>query len=175
MEIMEFLYFACPFIIVVYLSFLLFIRPTKRVVRASLLGGVVTGLINIVFDLLAYYAHWWHYTLNGLILHLPLPFYLSTILIYGGIVYLLVWRFWKGRFHWLALALLVGVPIFGIVRDITGWMTNTSYSVWDNALLAVLGSIAMWVLMFYMGFLVFRWLAPTHAEASDAQKTDVEV
>ncbi|HEY6405859.1 MAG TPA: hypothetical protein VIY29_00170, partial [Ktedonobacteraceae bacterium] len=103
MEIQAFATLVIPFIIVVYLAALLFIRPTRTALLASLLGGLTMGVINILFDLLAYYAHWWHYTLNGLILHLPLPFYITPILIYGSIVYLLIWRFWQGRGHWFAL------------------------------------------------------------------------
>src|SRR2546430_5215835 len=106
MEIEAFATLVIPFIIVVYLGVLLFIRPPRTVLLASLLGGLTMGVLNALFDLLAYYAHWWHYTLNGLILHLPLPFYITPILTYGSIVYLLIWRFWHGRGHWVALLLL---------------------------------------------------------------------
>src|SRR5712692_11816371 len=97
MEIEAFATLVIPFIIVVYLAVLLFIRPPRVVLLASLLGGLTMGVLNALFDVMAYYAHWWHYTLNGLILHLPLPFYISPILIYGSIVYLLVWPLWSRR------------------------------------------------------------------------------
>jgi len=67
MEIQAFATLVIPFIIVVYLAALLFIHPTRASLLASLLGGLTMGVINILFDLIAYYAHWWHYTLNGLI------------------------------------------------------------------------------------------------------------
>src|ERR1700730_14885564 len=137
MEIRDFLAFAFPFTIVIYGAFILFMRPPKAVIVALLLAGLLVGIINIAFDLLAYYAHWWHYILNGLILHLPLPFYISSVLIYGGVAYLLIWRFWRGRSHWIAMLLLIGVPILGIVRDVLGGLSQTSYATWDNVPLSV--------------------------------------
>src|SRR5436189_5265434 len=110
---------AAPFTIFVYLIALLLIRPSLRAFLVSLLAGLVMGLINLGADLAAYYAHWWHYSLRELVFHLPLPFYMTPILIYGSMVYLLIWRFWQGRWHWLARLLLFGLPIFGILRDIT--------------------------------------------------------
>ena len=83
MEIQAYATLVIPFIIVVYLAVLLFMRPARIVLLASLLGGLTMGIINMLVDLIAYFAHWWHYTLNGLILHLPLPFYITPILIYG--------------------------------------------------------------------------------------------
>src|SRR5690242_14073214 len=104
-----FLFLTVPLLIVVYLGFLLFIRPSKKVLLTSLLGGVVLAIVNLLVDIAAYYAHWWHYTLTELILHIPLPFYLSPFLIFGSLAYLLIWRFWHGRWRWLALTLLIGV------------------------------------------------------------------
>ena len=159
METLEFAFFAIPYIIVFYLAVLLFMRPPRAVVFASLLAGLLAGLINALVDLIAYYAHWWHYMLNNLILHVPLPFYITPMLVYGSITYLLIWRFWTGRGHWFALLLLVGIPIFGIVRDVLGVMTNTSYTTWDSVLAGPIDAI-MWGAMFYAGFWVFRRLAP---------------
>ena len=160
MEIEAFATLVIPFIIVVYLAVLLFIRPPRVVLLASLLGGLTMGVLNALFDLLAYYAHWWHYTLNGLILHLPLPFYITPILTYGSIVYLLIWRFWHGRGHWVALLLLIFVPIFRATTDIVGsTVTYTGYTQFDSPFAAPL-DVVMWLLMFYTGFLVFSRLAP---------------
>jgi hypothetical protein len=158
MEIRAFFVLVVPFIIVFYLAFLLFIQPPRAVVLASLAGGLAMGLINIVVDLIAYYAHWWHYTLNDLLLHLPIPFYITPFLIYGALVYLLIWRFWRGRGHWFALLLLFGIPVFGILRDIYGAVIRSSY-VWDSVFATPI-DIVMWLVMFYGGFLVFRRLAP---------------
>src|SRR5947209_14826633 len=160
METLEFAFFAIPYIIVFYLAVLLFMRPPRAVVFASLLGGLLVGLINALVDLIAYYAHWWHYTLNGLILHLPLPFYITPILVYGSIAYLLIWRFWHGRGHWFALLLLVGIPLFRVATDIIGSIvTQSSYTNFDSILAGPI-DLVMWLVMFYGGFFVFTRIAP---------------
>ena len=53
MEIEAFATLVIPFIIVVYLAVLLFIRPPRVVLLASLLGGLTMGVLNALFDLLA--------------------------------------------------------------------------------------------------------------------------
>ena len=166
MEIRAFAALVLPFIILVYLAVLFFMRPPRPVLLASLVGGLVQGAINILFDLLAYYASWWHYTLNGLILHLPLPFYVTPILIYGSIVYLLIWRFWHGRAHWFALLLLIGVPLFRATTDIVGAVvTHESYTQFDSFWAGPM-DVVMWLVMFYAGFLVFKRLAPVEMKMS---------
>jgi hypothetical protein len=161
MEMQLYILHVVPFVILVYLVFLLFIHPPRAVVLATLLGGLTIGIINVLADLLAYYAHWWHYSIDGLTFHLPLLFYLTPILVYGGIVYMLIWRLWRGRWHWLALLLLVGIPLFGFVRDLYGSaVTQSTYLTWDSFLAGPLDFL-LWLLMFYAGFLVFRRLAPT--------------
>jgi hypothetical protein len=168
MEIGQFLAFNISFIVIVFLGVLLFIRPTRHVLLASLLAGLLVGVINLLVDLVAYYAHWWHYTLNGLVLHLPLPFYITPVLVFGSIAYLLIWRNWHGRAHWFALLLLIGIPIFGIVRDVLGGLTHASYAEWENVPVAIVATVVMWPLMFYAGFLLFRCIAPVR-EATDSQ------
>jgi hypothetical protein len=158
MEIEAFATLVIPFIVVAYLGVAIFTHPTRAVLVASLLGGLTMGIINALFDLLAYYTHIWHYTLNGLILHLPLPFYFTPILVYGGIVYLLIWRFWRKRGHWFALSLLLGIPLFRAAFDLWGIATNTSYVQFDSALGWPL-DVVMWLLMFYAGLWVFLRLS----------------
>ena len=165
MEIREFLALVVPFIVVIYLGFLLFIHPTRPVLLASLLGGLVMGLFNVLVDIIAYYAGWWYYNLNGLTFHVPLPFYITPVLVYGSIVYLLIWRFWTGRGRWFALLLLFGVPAFCILRDIIGATSGTSYSVWRSSFAAPM-TIIMWLVAFYVGFLLFQRLAPPRPEVS---------
>ncbi len=176
MEISAFFALVVPFIVVVYLAALFLIRAPVAVMLASLLGGLLMGLINLAVDLLAYYTHLWHYTLNGLILHLPLPFYITPVLIYGSVVYLLIWRFWTGRGHWFALLLLIGIPLFGILRDIYGSaITGTAYAIWENMLGAGIVDVLMWVVMFYAGFLVFKRLAPAREMEQDEENRSVSV
>ncbi|HLG63256.1 MAG TPA: hypothetical protein VKY19_15060 [Ktedonosporobacter sp.] len=169
MEIQSFFALVVPFMILFYLAVLLFIRAPRNVVFASLLGGVIMGLLNLLVDLAAYYAHWWHYNLSGLILHLPLPFYATPVLIYGSLAYLLIWRFWHGRAHWFSRLLLIGIPIFGVIRDIGGAITGSSYVVFDNIVPAVLMTLVMWVLMFYAGYVVFKRLSPPREEVEERE------
>ncbi|TMC15731.1 MAG: hypothetical protein E6J34_21215 [Chloroflexi bacterium] len=152
--------FVAPFTVLIYLAGLLFIRPPRTVLVASLLGGLAMGLLNMLTDLAAYHAHWWHYTLKELILHVPVPFYLTPVLIYGSLAYLLIWRLWPGKAGWVARALLFGLPVFGIVRDIFSVQVGASYIAWDS-ILAIPVTVVMWLLMFYAGFFLFRSLAPS--------------
>src|SRR5229473_7939343 len=160
MDIQLYTIHVVPFVIIVYAIFVLFIRPTRAVWLASLAGGLVMALINALIDLLAYYASWWHYTASGLILRLPLPFYLTPMLIYGGVVYMLIWRFSLGpqqrSRRWLVWIFLIGVPLIGFGRDLLDVVvTNSSYLVWDSALAGPIDFV-LWLGMFYAGYAVFR-------------------
>ncbi len=159
MEMQLYLLHVVPFIVIVYLAFLLFMHPPREVILASLLGGLTMGVINALVDLIAYYASWWHYTASGLVLQLPLPLYITPVLIFGGLAYLLIWRFWHSSWHWFAMLLLIGVPIFGFARDLLAAVTHSSYVTWDSVLAGPLDLI-MWLAMFYTGYFVFRRLAP---------------
>lgn len=176
MVIISFWAFAFPFIIIVYAGFLLCLHPPKSVLGPSLMGGILIAVVNAVVDLLAYYAHIWQYNLSNLVFHLPLPFYITPLLVYGSIAYLLIWRFWQGRGRWFAWLLLIGVPLFCILKDITGATAKTSYTVWENMPLAVILTVVMWAAGFYAGYLLFRRQAPTReqalAEAREEQEED---
>jgi hypothetical protein len=155
-----FLLLTVPLLLIIYLGFLLFIRPPKRVLLASLLGGIIVGLVNLLVDIAAYYAHWWYYyNLQELILHVPLPFYISPVLVFGSLAYLLIWRFRHGRSRWFSFLLLIGVPLFCIVRDILGGLTHTANQEWQNGPVDTLVTIAMWVVAFYGGFWLFWRIA----------------
>jgi len=160
MEMQLYALHVVPFIIVAYFAFVLFMHPPREVVLASLLGGLTMGVINALVDLIAYYASWWHYTANGLILQLPLPLYVTPIFIYGGLAYLLIWRFWNGRGRWFGWVLLIGVPLFGFARDLLdATVTLSSYLEWTSPLAGPLDFL-LWVAMFYAGFCVFRRSSP---------------
>ncbi|HCI78659.1 MAG TPA: hypothetical protein DHW02_03100 [Ktedonobacter sp.] len=175
MEIQAFLELDLSFIIVIYLGFLLFMRAPRTVVLPSLLGGLLLAVVNIVTDIVAYFIHFWHYTISGLTFHVPLPFYISDVLFYGSIIYLLIWRFWESRLRWLSLLLLIGTPIFGIVRDFyAGTLAYSPYTPeWQNPFAIVL-DIAMWIVMFYGGYLLFRRLSPTYTEVKEQEQENEE-
>ncbi len=159
MEIEAFATLVIPFMVVIYLAIvLLFLRPPRTVLIASLLGGLTMAVINMLFELLAYYAHWWHYTLNGLVLHLPIPFYITPFLIYGSLGFLFIQHFWQGRAHWFALLLLIGIPLLRAIADIEGTYTQSTYTTFDSVL-AVPMDVVMWLLAFYAGYWVFKRLS----------------
>jgi len=175
MEIRAFLALVVPFIIIIYFGFLLFIRAPRQVVLLSLLGGIIAALINMAVDLAAYYAHWWNYVISGLLLHLPVPFYISQVLLYGSIVYLLIWRFWHTRAHWFSWLLLIGVPILGFVRDLFyNGLATRGYAQWESPLAAPIDFI-MWVALFYTGYFLFKRFAPARETflAQDMQNAEV--
>lgn len=176
MEIRAFLTLDVAFIVVVYFAFLLFIHPPRSVTLPSLLGGLVMGLINILVDIVAHFTHVWHYTISGLTFYVPLPFYITPILFYGSVVYLLIWRFWRGRGHWFALLLLFGIPLFGILRDLWGGLLVISpYNPTWSSPFSILLDIAMWGLMFYTGFFIFRRLAPARDTIETQREQSVRV
>ncbi len=167
MEITAFTTLVIPFIIIVYLGIIiLYVKPPRMVLWASLLGGLLMGVINVLFDLLAYYAHIWHYTLNGLILHLPIPFYISPILIYGSLGYLLIWRFWRGRGRWFAVLLLIGIPLFRSLTDYLGGYAPGNSTPQYDSWIAIPLDLFMWLLMFYAGLWVFLRFAPLHQKSA---------
>jgi hypothetical protein len=165
MELAAFAVFVIPFVGVIYLIALLFIQPTRVAFLASLLGGLVMSVLNALVDLLAYYTHLWHYTLSGLTMHLPLPYYVVQFLVYGSIDYLLIWRLWRGRFSWLARVLLFGTPIVAFLRDLNSALGSGGDLHWDSPLAAPL-DLVMWLLIFYAGYWIFRQLTPAREVAS---------
>ncbi len=176
MEIRSFLELDLAFIVVVYFAFLLFIHPPRAVVFASLLGGLVMGGINLLVDIVAHLTNVWQYTISGLVFFVPLPFYIPVVLFYGSVIYLLIWRFWRSRTHWFALLLLFGVPIFGILRDTWGGLlVKSPYNPTWSGPFSILLDIAMWLVMFYAGYSIFRRLAPTRSEIEQGEERSVRV
>lgn len=172
MEIEAFATLVVPFIVIIYLAVvILFLRPSRPLLIASLLGGLTMAVIAMLFDLLAYYAHWWHYTLNGLLLHLPIPFYITPFLIYGSLGYLFIERFWQGRGHWFALLLLIGIPLLRAAADIEGTFTQSTYTTFDSVLASPV-DVVMWLLAFYGGYLVFKRFSTSEQLSALAHKAE---
>ncbi|GHO43927.1 hypothetical protein [Ktedonospora formicarum] len=190
MELLDFTILVLSFIIVVFLGLLLFIRPSRAVLVAALLGGLVMAVINVLVDLVAYLAHFWHYTFTApkptqqfplnirpqdyynLITHFPVTFYVSSALVFGALVYLLIWRFEAGPKAWFAKVLLYGVPLFCILRDIYGASTHTAYLTWENTGGIVL-TVLFWPVAFFTGYALFKKLAPSYSEV-EAQRQEEE-
>nr|BBH94499.1 hypothetical protein KTA_26980 [Thermogemmatispora argillosa] len=155
MDLVAYLVLDVPFILVVYLAVLLFVRPGRVPALAALLGGLAMAVINMLADLLAYYLHLWHYTLSGLVLHLPLPFYIPDVFIYGGIGYLAIWILWqRSRWQWAAIGLLVAIPLVRMLFDYARAATASGYIVWDSPLASFVDLI-QYLIAFYLGYLLF--------------------
>jgi len=163
MDMRDYAILVVPIILIFYGTFVLFMHPPVKVIRASLVGGLAMALLNVAGDLIAIHASQWYYNASGLIGQLPLPLYTTSLFITGGLAYLLIWRFWRGAYHWLALLLLAGVPILGYLRDLWQARLPASMLVW-NGPLAWVGDLLLWPLMFFTGYLVFRALAPAWQE-----------
>ncbi len=170
MDIQLYAIHVVPFILIVYFACVLFMHPPKEVILASLAGGLVMAILNALGDLLAYYASWWHYAASGLVLHLPLPFYLTPLFIFGGLAYLLIWRFSEGQQQ--KLVLLIGVPLLGFARDLlNAEITHSSFLVWDSGLAGPIDFV-LWLLMFYAGYVVFRRMLAPGRNVQPAQEEE---
>ncbi len=171
MDMRDYALFVIPVMLIVYGTFVLFMHPPVKVIGASLLGGLVMALLNMAGDLIAIHTSQWSYHASGLVGQLPLPLYTTSLFITGGLAYLLIWRFWRSAYHWLALLLLVGVPVLGYLRDYLQAGAPGSMLVWDGRL-AWAGDLVLWLVMFFAGYFVFRALAPSRqAEAARSEKT----
>ncbi len=164
-----------PVIFIVYGVFVLFMHPPTKVIVATLAGGLVMALLNMAGDLVAIHTSLWYYNASGLVGQLPLPLYTTSLFITGGLTYLLIWRFWRSVYHWFALLLLVGMPVLGFLRDL--WQadldTTSSFLIWKGQL-AWAGDVILWLVMFFVGYLVFRAIAPLRSTTSDAQTSIAE-
>ncbi|GCE47682.1 hypothetical protein EI42_03770 [Thermosporothrix hazakensis] len=192
MEVLTFAVLVTPFIIVFYLAVLLIVRPSRAVLLSSLLGGLILGVVNFLFDLAASSAHWWHYnltipspqqkipfdipaeTFTQFMSHLPFPYYLTPILIFGSLAYMVIWKLWRGPKHRIAQIVLFGVPVFCILRDILVAQSGGTYATsWDSPI-APLMVVLMWLIGFFVGYLVFKKLSPTRESVEARRQAEHE-
>jgi hypothetical protein len=160
-----------PAVVVFYGVFVLFMHPPLKVLAASLAGGLVMALLNMVGDSAAIHTSLWYYNASGLVAQLPLPLYTTSLFILGGLAYLLIWRFWRSSSHWAALMLLAGVPVLGFLRDFwQAGITHAGFLTWLSPLARPVDFV-FWLLMFFAGYFVFRAIAPARqAETPRAEK-----
>ncbi|MEO7020831.1 MAG: hypothetical protein ABI234_11825 [Ktedonobacteraceae bacterium] len=160
MDMQLYLLHVVPAVVLFYGMFILFMHPPVKVIGATLAGGLVMALLNILGDITAIHTSLWYYNASGLVAQLPLPLYTTSFLILGGLAYLLIWRFWRGSSHWAALLLLGGVPLLGFLRDIwQAGITQAGFLTWRSPLAAPVDFV-FWLVMFFAGYLVFRAIAP---------------
>ena len=84
----------------------------------------VAGLISVVADTLANVFNIWHYTFSPLYYGLPIDFYVTVSLVYGGAVSLIYWRIGHSRYKALAPYFVIALPFYGISRFIANSPQN---------------------------------------------------
>lgn len=160
-----------PVVIIFYGVFVLFMHAPVKVIAATLAGGLVMALLNMAGDLVAIHASLWYYNASGLVAQLPLPFYIIPFLVTGGLAYLLIWRFWRSAYHWLALLLLCGVPAYIFLSNV--WQgaldTSNSFLIWKGSP-AWPADLVLSLVMFFAGYFVFRALAPARQERTQSEE-----
>lgn len=160
MDMSLYLLHVVPAVVIFYGVFVLFLRPPVKVISASLMGGLVMALLNVLGDSAAIHASLWYYNASGLIAQLPLPLYTTSWLILGGLAYLLIWRYWHSSKRWITLLVVSSVPIFGFLRDLwQAGLARDGFLTWLSPLAAPI-DVVFWFVMFFAGYLVFRAMAP---------------
>jgi hypothetical protein len=175
MDMQLFTLHVVPVIVIVYGVFVLFMHPPVKVIAATLAGGLVMALLNVAGDLAAIHLSLWHYSASGLVAQLPLPFYTTPLFITGGLAYLLIWRFWRSYYHWLALLLLICTPILVFLMNL--WQgqlaTSNSFLIWKGQL-AGPADFVLCLIMFFAGYFVFHALAPARQEEANEKGNTAE-
>lgn len=174
MEMRTYLVYVVPAVVIFYGVFVLFMRPPVKVIGATIVGGLVMALLNMLGDSVAIHASLWYYNASGLVAQLPLPLYTTSWLILGGLAYLLIWRYWHSSKRWATLLVLSAVPIFGFLRDY--WQTNITrdgFLTWLSPLAAPV-DVVFWFVMFFAGYVVFRTLVPKWQAATAHEDAPAE-
>lgn len=160
MDMQLYLLHVVPVVLIAYGVFVLFMHPPLKVIGATLAGGLVMTLLNIAGDLTAIHSSLWYYNASGLVAQLPLPLYTTSLFILGGLAYLLIWRLWGGPNHWFGVLLLAGVPALGFLRDLwQAGLAHDGFLTWQSPLAWAI-DLALWLVMFFAGYFVFRSIAP---------------
>jgi hypothetical protein len=108
------------------------VKPPPEVWEREFAIGWVAGIINLAADAVAGPAGFWHYTMPGLVLGLPLDFYITVSLIYGSAVLLAYWWL-RGKNPRYALILAAVLPLYGLARDTLGTaIVGNLFLTWDS-------------------------------------------
>jgi len=100
-----------------------FTRATPRRMGGALAGGFGFGLLNLAWDVVAYYMRWWWYPTATPRSSGPWSWYAAAGLAFGAGYGLLGWRAAR---RWGArglLGFLTGFTLYGVTRDYVGSST----------------------------------------------------
>jgi len=110
-------------------------RAPRYVTSSALEICRIAGLISLVADTLAEVFHIWHYTLSPVYYGLPIDFYVTISLVYGGAVSLIYWRISHSKYKAFAPYFVVALPFYRLVRDFFVMrVSGTTFLVWDHPL-----------------------------------------
>ncbi|MGB8310287.1 MAG: hypothetical protein WCE81_00265 [Halobacteriota archaeon] len=142
--------------IVIFVLVATLTRAPRYVTFSALEVCWVAGLISLVADAVANVLHFWHYTLNPLYYGLPIDFYVTVSLVYGGAVSLIYWRISHSKYKTFALYFVIALPFYGLVRDFFAMrVSGSTFLVWDHPLWWIADFIA-WAAGLWTTILVFH-------------------
>lgn len=142
--------------IVIFVLVATLTRAPRYVAYSALEVCWVAGLIGVVADALANVFHIWHYTFSPLYYGLPIDFYVTVSLVYGGAVSLIYWRINHSKYKALALCFIIALPFYGLTRDFFAMrLSGTTFLVWDHPLWWIADFVA-WAAGLWTTILVFR-------------------
>jgi hypothetical protein len=134
------------------------VKPTKNIVPLALRLCWITGVLNLLWDVIGTRCRVWHFTLNHLLFGLPLDLYVTVSLVYGGALLLVYWWLRTKHSTWV-LTFVVILPIYGVLRDYFGQkVTGTAFLVWDNPYWWIVDFFAwasgLWIVIFAFNRLI---------------------
>ena len=91
-------------------------KPPPAVMSRALRLCWTAGALNLAVDILQQHFGFWHYTLSGLVLGLPLDLYVAVSFFIGGTLCLAFW--WVATHHstWI-IPLLAILPCYLLLQD----------------------------------------------------------
>ena len=133
-------------------------RAPRYVILSALEVCAIAGLISVMADALATAFHFWHYSFNPLFYGLPIDFYITVSLVYGGAVSLIYWRLGHSSYKAFAPYFVIALPFYGLARDFFATqLSGTTFLIWDTSLWWI-ADFAAWAAGLWATIFVFRLL-----------------
>jgi hypothetical protein len=104
----------------------LFVRPPMKIVVFALIGGVVFAALNMVSDMIAYWADWWRFPFVQ-DRYPSLMFYIPALFFYGAGVAGLIGWWLRNKFgnRSAIIFLPLVAALVGLVRPIVEWIVKS--------------------------------------------------
>ena len=134
-----------------------FTLATLRRIAAALTAALVISMLNVVWDIAAYKAHWWWYA-TGARMVAPLALYLAQDLVWGGALALIGWRIQRRFGVQRLIVFLILFSFVGGIRDLFE-AGATRLLVFGPGLLVRLMDIVCWATLLGVAQVVMRLIA----------------